>query len=201
MSDFHEAARADNPFSTQHVRPGAIPFLFPHGHGAATLVDRLQSNRWQGQIIGPHGSGKSALVATLIPVMEARGRRTVLIELHDGQRRLPVNLRRMAELTETAVLIVDGYEQLAFCSRWVLRRRCRRRGLGLVVTAHASVGLPDLFRATTSLGLAGQIVGQLQGENPNRVSAEELRRRFAVHDGNLREVLFDLYDWHEERRP
>ena len=49
-------------------------------------------NGWWGEILGPHGAGKSALLATLIPAVERAGRRPVLVELHDGQRRLPLDL-------------------------------------------------------------------------------------------------------------
>ena len=194
-------AAPENPFSTRHVRPGAIPYRFPPGRSAAALIERLEENGWRGQIIGPHGSGKSALVATLIESLEQSGRRTVSIVLHDGQRRLPAGLLRRAGLAGGALWFVDGYEQLALVSRFLLRRFCRRHGLGLVVTAHRSVGFPDLCRTTTSLLLARQIVQQLLGESRSLLGREEIHDRFARQRGNLREVLFDLYDLYEQRRP
>lgn len=192
---------AENPFSADHVRPGAIPYRFPPDQSPATLVERLREKGWRGQIVGPHGSGKSALVATLVSTLEKRGHATVLIELHDRQRRLPAEFRRMAGLGSGTILIVDGYEQLARWSRFVLRRFCRRRGLGLVVTAHTSVGFPDLFRTATSPELAQQIVEQLLPEGSSLLTLDEVNRRFILHEGNLREVLFDLYDLYEQRRP
>jgi len=189
-----------NPFSTRHVRPGAIPFRFPPGKSAEGLLERLERNDWQGQIVGPHGSGKSALVATLIDLLERTGRRPWLIELHDGQRRLPLSRREASALGPDAVLVVDGYEQLGAWGRCTLRRLRRRRGVGLVVTSHHSVGLPDLFRTTTSLALARRIVGDLLEGAPSRVAADEVDRPFTSHEGNMREILFDLYDLHEQRR-
>jgi hypothetical protein len=192
---------APNPFSTGRVRPGAIPYRFPAGKDTASTMRRLKKNAWRGQIVGPHGSGKSALVATLIAALETSGRPTLLFELHDGQRRLPVNLRQIPELAAGTILFVDGYEQLNRWSRFRLRRFCRRRSLGLVVTAHTSVGFPDLLRTTTSLALAGELVGQLLGEAIRQVTTEEVSRRFRSHGGDLREVFFDLYDLYEQRKP
>jgi hypothetical protein len=195
-----DPAGAPNPFSARRVRPGAVPYRFPAGRHAGDLIERLRNNGWRGQIVGPHGSGKSALVAALIPAIEQAGRPAVLIELHDGQRRLPVDLRRMPGLTQGTVVIVDGYEQLGRWRRILLGRFCRRQGLGLVVTTHASVGLPDLFRTTTSLTLARQLVERLLPEGPSPIRPEEVDRHFASHQGNLREVFFDLYDLYETRR-
>jgi hypothetical protein len=199
VSSLREPGSAENPFSTRRVRPGAIPYRFPPGNSAARLVERLGQNGWQGQIVGPHGGGKSALVATLVAALEQSGRRTLLVELHDRQRRLPVSLRRLS-LAAGTVVIVDGYEQLARWRRFLLKRFCRRRGLGLVVTAHASAGLPDLYRTTAGLALAREIVGELLGGEAPIVTSGELGRSFASHQGNLREVLFDLYDLYESRR-
>jgi hypothetical protein len=192
---------AANPFSTRCVRPGAVDYRFPAGHGADQLLARLEQNGWQGQIVGPHGSGKSALVATLREALEKRGRAALLVELHDAQRRLPLSRRRLRELAAGTVVIVDGYEQLGWWSRSGLRRFCRRKGLGLVVTSHRSVAFPDLFRTTTSLSLAREIVDQLAGQDPSPFTGAELEERFLQHGGNLREVLFDLYDLYERRRP
>jgi hypothetical protein len=201
VSALENPSSAENPFSTRHVRPGAIAYRFPAGNSAAGLVERLRQNGWEGQIVGPHGSGKSALVAALITAIEQTGRQTMLIELHDGQRRLPVNLRRMPGVADGAVIVVDGYEQLGRSRRVALKRFCRRRGLGLVVTAHASAGLPDLFRTTTSLALARQIVDRLLPKSSSPIAPQEVNDRFTLHQGDMREVLFDLYDLYEQRRP
>ena len=193
-------APAPNPFSTRHVRPGAIPFRFPAGKSSEGLLDRLARNGGRGQIVGPHGSGKSALVATLIAALQESGRRTLLIELHDAERRLPPSFPWQSAFEPGTVVIVDGYEQLGLWSRFALRRFCRRRRLGLVVTSHRSVGMPDLFRTTTSLALAQQIVHDLLGSDRSPVTRDEVDERFLLHQGNMREVLFDLYDLYEQRR-
>ena len=191
---------ADNPFSSRWIRPGAIPFFFPAGHSAETLLERLRQNGWRGQIVGPHGSGKSTLLATLLPRVEQTGRRVQLVVLHDRQRRLPIDLGGNGEPTAPTLLVVDGYEQLSSLSRLRVRRACRRRGSGLLVTAHTPVGLPDLFRTTANLDAARQIVQHLLADRQPAVDDEDLRRRLEQQRGNLRELLFDLYDLYETRR-
>jgi len=200
VSKLYHPAPAENPFSTRHVRPGAIPYRFPAGQTTAGLVERLRNNGWRGQIVGPHGSGKSALVAALVAGIERAGRPTLLIELHDRQRRLPVSPGRMRKLARGTVVVVDGFEQLALWRRLMLKRLCRRRGLGLVATSHESVGLPDICRTATSLPLAREIVEQLLGKAPLPVTPDEVNERFKLHGGNMRKVLFDLYDLYEQRR-
>lgn len=198
MNRAEEPSDRINPFATRFTRPGGIAYRFPPGVTAELLVDRLQAADWRGQIVGPHGSGKSTLLAALVPVIQRRGRQVLLIELHDGQRDLPRNWSRGLDPGRPGVVIVDGCEQLAPWNRLLLRWFCRRRGLGLLVTGHRRLGLPELVRTTVDLELACQIVQSLVGQHGPLLGPEELRRRLAARGGNLREVLFDLYDLYEE---
>jgi hypothetical protein len=186
-----------NPFSTRFVRPGAIPFRFPEGEDAGTLVARLQRQGWWGQIVGPHGSGKSTLLAALLPELERR-RAVVRVELHEEDRRLPA-----AAWSASAgeVLMVDGYEQLGWWSRRGVQGHCRRRGCGLQVTTHFDLGLPELYRTRVTPALARTLIeGLLTEEQRPLVADLDLERHLARHRGSLREVLFDLYDRYEESR-
>ncbi len=201
MTSQTDSARCDNPFSTRHVRPGALPFHFPPGESVAAILQRFQSFGWRGQIVGPHGSGKSTLLASLLPVIERAGSPVRAIALHDGQRRLPQAFLRNPNLASGTVLVIDGYEQLSYWSRLRLRRLCRRRGLGLLVTAHSDVGLPSVFETAVDVTLAQHLVAQLL--NPKDTSLfgpQEIAAKFTSHEGNIREVLFDLYDLYQQRR-
>ena len=201
MNDANGPNVAENPFSTRRVRPGAIPFVFPPDENADMLVERLRQAGWCGQVVGDHGSGKSALLATLTPAIERAGRRVVIVALHDGQRRMPPSVRRDAALDHAAVLIVDGYEQLSRWSRLRLKHLCRRRGAGLLVTAHHSVGLPLVYRTVVTPSLAEQIVAQLMHGRHGSLTSKEVSNCLSRHGGNLRETLFDLYDIYEQHRP
>ena len=187
----------ENPFSTRFVRPGALSYRPLSGHEAEDLVERFDKIGRCGQLVGPHGSGKSTLLAELIRLWEGNGERVVLVELHDGQRRLPIRLTRLHGSDSPTLLAVDGYEQLGRWARSSLRRFCRRYRIGLVVTSHQSMGIPDLVRCAPSLALVEELVVQLLHGDRGRIRADEIRRSFHQHEGNVREVLFEMYDLFE----
>jgi len=193
VNEPRDRSAAGNPFRSSRIRPGAVPFFFPPGQTIDALVERLRQNAWRGEIVGPHGSGKSTLLASLIPALQRAGRPTTLIALHDGQRRLPAEPFEDASIAPGTVLIVDGYEQLNLWNRRRLRRFRRRHGLGLIVTAHRSVGLPPLYRTEVDAKLARAVVVFLLGDR-QEPPAERIDRLLDKHRGNLRETLFDLYD-------
>jgi hypothetical protein len=188
---------SENPFGARHIRPGALPFLFPADQDAETLIRRLRDNGWWGEIVGAHGTGKSALLATLIPAVEQAGQQVLLVELHDGQRRLPVDPEQQCRVRPFTVLVIDGYEQLSRWSRFRLKRLCRRRGWGLLATAHASVGLPQLYRTASTPELTERVVEHLLAGRPSPFSSGEVSDCLARHRGDLRETLFELYDLYE----
>ncbi len=71
-----------NPFATRHTRPEAREYLFPPDANADSLIARLSASAWWGQITGPHGSGKSTLVQTLLPRLQAAGRAVDFYAFH-----------------------------------------------------------------------------------------------------------------------
>jgi ABC-type molybdenum transport system ATPase subunit/photorepair protein PhrA len=188
------ADRPSNPFATRFTRPGAIAFQFPAGQSPEQLVEQLRQHAWRGQIIGPHGSGKSTLLAGLSPALTAAGRQVVLVRLRDGQRRLPPELNPRTWQASTQA-IIDGYEQLGLLSRFRLRRWQAKRGFGLLVTAHASAGLPTLWQTEPTEQRLAAIVAQLL-QRP-QLAPEELalvEKTFELHQGDQREALFALFD-------
>jgi hypothetical protein len=189
-----------NPFATRYVRPGAIAFRFAAGEGAEQLVERLRANDWQGQIVGGHGTGKSTLLAALLPALERAGRRVVRFALHDGERRLPAEPGQLRSLRTPDVLLIDGFEQLSAFARFSIKRRCRKQGCGLLVTAHADVGLPWLYSTEVSPELAQQLVSQLVPAADQTIAGSDIIQALADNRGNFREALFRLYDLYEQRR-
>ncbi len=167
------------------------------GRNLSGLIARFEAVGRTGQIVGPHGSGKSTLLADLIQLWEETGERVVVVELHDGQRRLPICLTTLQREESPTLIAVDGYEQLRPTAQRSLRRFCRRCQVGLVVTSHASMGIPDLARCTPCLALAEQLVRDLLAGEEGRITDDDVRRSFHRHDGDVREVLFEMYDLYE----
>jgi hypothetical protein len=192
-------ANVSNPFATRFIRPQAMDFMFDDGLSAESLIQRLEAAAWNGQICGPHGSGKSTLVATLIPFCVRRGRRVVTYNLHDRQRRLPMAAVDRTTWDATTLVVVDGYEQLAWSWCYRLHWWCRQANSGLLLTTHQPIRWPVLYQTRTSPPLLHRLVRRLTAtEHTTRPSDEQIRQAFDAHQGNLREALLQLYDvWHE----
>jgi len=180
-----------NPFSTRFVQPGAIPFRFPMPDGLAAITCRLNETSGWGQIIGPHGSGKSTLLASLLPALTAW--QVHHIRLNTTHRTLPVHA--FEPRAPGSILVIDGFEQLGIFTRWRLKRHCRRHGCGLLVTAHRSMGLPELRRTNVTLDSATELIRDLLPSGGEWVLTDfDIAARLRHHRGSLREVLFELYD-------
>ena len=195
MTDEHT-----NPFSTRYVRPGSLAYQFAADASAPRLIERLARRRWWGQVVGAHGSGKSTLLHALVPLLEREGRTVLRHTLHVGQRRIPAAaLAGWRSWRATTQLVVDGFEQMAWLARRALQHRCRQTHAGLLVTAHRSMGLPTLVEVRCPLDTARQLVEQLVAERGATISSAEVDDLYAVHDGNVRELFFALYDLWERR--
>jgi energy-coupling factor transporter ATP-binding protein EcfA2 len=190
-------SRSDNPFATCWTNPGALRFRFNNGQNAKQLVAKLAAQQWRGAIIGPHGSGKSTLLEALKSPIAAAGRSIRAISLRDGQRRLPRNFAATSGSDSKSVIIIDGFEQLGWPARLQLWRRC---GGGLVVTAHEPVRIPTLVRLSPDRQLVEQLIDDLCFDVSTTITYEDIAASCACHGSNVREILFDLYDRHEEGR-
>lgn len=194
---------SSNPFATRFTRPGAIGYLFPPGQSAVGTLDLLRNNDWWGEIVGPHGSGKSSLLAELLPLLEATGRHVNLYSLHQGDRKLPISKSDVAAWSADTQVVVDGYEQLSWWSKRRLQSWVKARQAGLLITAHQPMGLPSLFSTRPTLDLARQIVARLLAGSTDGTgvpSHEDIDAAYAAHGANLREMLFSLYDVYQQKQ-
>jgi len=192
-----------NPFSTRFTRPGALPFVFPPGDGMAAVLARLRQTAWTGSVAGPHGSGKSTLLYALARELPAAGRRWRLLERRAGESspRLPPDSLTLDSLPlgKDSILLVDGYDGLARAWRRRIRRLCRQSGSGLVVTEHRRATLPLLFQTRVTAPIAERVIEQLIGRERAAELGEEITGQLETSGGNLRDVLFALYDLYESR--
>lgn len=198
-----DVPRTANPFSTRWVRPGALPYQFPPGVDAAALVAQLRQRDWRGSIVGPHGSGKTALLGTLVREIEHSGRTVRWISLRDGQRRLPGDFAWPRPEDPPGVIVVDGYEQLGWIARWKLKTRCRSIGWGLLVTAHSDAGaggFPLLCRTAADLATVQRLIDRHLPPHGGLIQADDVAAAFRAQRGDVRETFFALYDLFEQRR-
>ena len=185
------AETSSNPFATRWTRPGALDYVYPPGETPLSLITRLESCGGRGQIIGPHGTGKTSLLRSLRPHLEAAGYQ---LEWHD-----PQTVVRASRRTTNTLVVIDGYEQLSAWSRLTLRCSCWWHGCGLLVTTHRDVGLPPLVQTRPSLELAQQLAERLLEGRGELLGNEEFARVWNEKQGNMRELWFALYDRYESR--
>ncbi len=206
-----------NPFCTRFVRPGVIPYQFESdaGNEAEQIVRRLTMTP-RGAIVGPHGTGKSTLLMTLMPMLGEAFATAELVALHapppqasrivrlrHRRKLLHRVLERSSAVTPHGIVVVDGVEQLGWLGARAVCRLAGRRRLALLVTSHRDVhGVTTLFRTRLHPGLVCRLTDALLADSTDAVAdavrASVVSRDPAtVHD--LREFWFDLYDVAAER--
>ncbi len=179
-----------NPFATHHVRAGMIPYRFDTVDEGENFFVLIGNNPWMGQIVGPHGTGKSTLLKTLEPFFVDVGRVPISFSLHNGQSRMPIIDWRA--VGPDSQLIVDGYEQLRVSQRLWLQLRCKAAGCGLLVTTHRGVcGLPVIHRTSATRSLVRSLVAELVDEP---LEEQVIDSCFEQAAGNVRETFMLLYD-------
>ena len=193
-----------NPFNAKYIRPGAMAYICPPQTSISRLTDCFISCACRGQVIGPHGAGKSSLLISLEKELLRRGYPVKSVVLNSLQRRLPPEA---LNVPTKGILIIDGFEQLSFFRRQIVLFLCYWKRWGLLISSHRSVGLPTLWETRMDAVFARALVEELIETNANLSSKSkadclselpDLEPLLLSHNGNLREVFFDLYDWYEK---
>lgn len=183
----------DNPFRSERL--DALRYR-PQGWAWHELLPRLRAQQWRGAIVGPHGSGKTTLLEALSPRLAAEGFTVHALRLDASRRRFPRPWRQrfLAALGRRDFVLLDGAEQMTPFAWHAFARGAEAAG-GLVVTSHARARLPLLVECRPDLSLVQELVGELLAASPHaHVPQEAIGELFALHDGNVREVLRALYD-------
>lgn len=205
-----------NPFSTRKTTPGKIPWHF----GDDSLRDdpiindfyeKFRNFDYRSQITGGHGTGKTTFLYEFVRYLECQKHIVNHFTLHDGQRSFPLKFWERQNLLasqflygamkEIPITVVDGYEQLALAQKIRLRRACRKGKCGLLITTHRPAWrLPVLRHTETTDATLQHIIRYLFRDLPDMEPPNEnlCRTLFDRHQGNLRNVLFDLYDYYEQ---
>lgn len=185
--------------------------------GIQFLADMLAGYGYWGQIIGPHGSGKTTLLYDLTQILQQRGCPVLSIALHDQQKNIPPDFRlKLLNLAKykfgtgengktpssmNKIVIIDGFEQLSCLNAFFLRCYCLRQNLGMLVTAHkAAYGFPVLYKTHSSTQQLEDVINFLLEDSDMFLKNQELPELLQDNKGNIRDVLFLLYDEYEDRK-
>ncbi|MDR3108948.1 MAG: hypothetical protein LBU65_04565 [Planctomycetaceae bacterium] len=189
-----------NPFSTRYTEPGAVAYLFPQNVTASGIVECFITLGKRCQIVAPHGSGKSTLIQTLLPLLREHFDSVSLQTLHDNQRHLDKTFWREIKRGNN-LAIIDGYEQLSFCEKQKVNFYTK----SLLITLHKPIrNLPILSSDTITIERFKMLLTQLcnkpkQPPLPEKLNQlieneTELSKLLTKHKNNCREVFFELYD-------
>ena len=143
--------------------------------------------------------GKSTLLADLAGQLRLRGRTVLATTLRKGCRRLPAGFLAAASSGPRTQLVIDGFEQLGWWHRWQVEACSWWRNSGLLVTTHRHCQLPVLAELAPDLRTVQNLVYDLLQGDRTVVTDNDVAASFARHNGNVREILFDLYDRYEQR--
>jgi len=198
-----------NPFSTRFIQPGAIAYHRFDGGSVTQLATRfLELPSKRASIIGPHGSGKSTLVASLVHEFNRMLPDTRIHQLRfstDQSASTALNTA-LSGWTQSSIAILDGYEQLNFWSRIKCAWTTRKKSMRILATAHQRIpSFETLWETSVSDSSSEWVINQLlkQSELPDSLSqllqSSEWQCSRIKHGQNLRESLFDMYDWWHRR--
>ncbi len=206
-----------NPFSAAAVSGGRLPYFFTEPSVEKDLLHELDRQQWVGQIVGPHGSGKTTLTHHLWTYAQARFPSLVQVTIR-GSKNVQ---RRVTGGDGPCLFVVDGIERLSLVDRWLLIGRfscggAQRRGRagrrdGLLVTCHRALPwLPKVFETSFDEVLLNRVTKELlwgsiridihDGDDDvfsGRQWKDFSRALVQRHGSNGREILMEMYDRYE----
>lgn len=154
------------------------------------LFDRFELLNRRAAIIGPHGTGKTTFLNGFERRLVDRDWSVRRVQLRVGQRRDV--MAQIGSVDERTIVLLDSAGVLPVWSWPWLKWRLRRVG-GLVITAHQRTNLPTLLETAANATIFTRLVEDLAPEWSNALRPQ-LPAMIERQDGNLREVLRELYD-------
>lgn len=190
----------DNPFASCRVE--SLRYRFP-GFDFDQQVSRLAEMGWRAEILGPHGTGKTTLLIELHRYLTSswpdRACRFWFVPREATNQRAQW-LRLCEECSADEILLIDGIERLSWLRRAQLVGRLpislargSRFPSSIVITTHRSMGLPLWIRSQTTKALLNELLLELNPQ-ADREMMQQAERIFTTHQGNIREVFWQLYD-------
>jgi energy-coupling factor transporter ATP-binding protein EcfA2 len=209
MERFCRNTLTSNPFATCYFQPGAIEFQFFGQTTIDSLAGRCLEKPGCYLILGPHGSGKSTLLRSLQRSFDATDSRqpSLLVQLLGDGTANRTFRESLPQWESASVILLDGFEQLSWWNRQQVLWRARRLKRPLVTTTHHRVrGFEVLWETSIDQTTERWVIGELLHNQPVEVvqramESDEWHASRRTHGQNLRESLFDMYDWWRAQKP
>jgi hypothetical protein len=111
----------------------------------------------------------------------------------------------MRRIPNAPLLVIDGWEQMDTVLQWLTRARAKARGIRILATAHTlPIHFLEIWHTRVDhlvenhvLGHMLREIGEVRTHKVIQSQAWQLSRK--RHGENLRESLFDMYDWYRDQ--
>ncbi len=192
-----------NPFSTRCFQPGAIDYEFFGKQQWTTFAKQCRTQKGCSLIVGPHGTGKSTLLITLakeLVTLDPKIRIESLFLHNDGESAKRF-IKSYSKWRKSDIVLLDGFEQLSFLRRLQVCVSARWIRIPVIATSHCKfIGCSVVWRTSIDENTEQWVMAKLLESRPPGVlsqalSSEDWRMSRERHRQNLRESLFDMYDW------
>ncbi len=180
----------DNPYRAEKTH--SLEFRFA-GMDWERFGRRFVENGARGCVLGPEGSGKTTLLLAFSERLGNAGVTVNRVVIRADDEAWKDDLENCHRFGPRDVLLVDGADLLGRLE-WRRLRRQTARAFGVLASSHRRRLLPVLYRCVTSPELLRDIVQELHpGSGCGQPGPLELFKR---HNGNIRDAIRELYDYH-----
>ncbi len=182
-----------NPFRASRI--DALPYV-PVDQSWDRMLTRLVQMNFRGAIVGPHGTGKTTLVQSLIPRLNERGFGVHHGHITEASPRLPKSWWcALNQCDEQTIIIIDGAERIHWWP-WHRLLRLTANACGLLITAHEEGRLPTWIRTRVTTQVMLQLLNELEPHGMH-----DAAQLLARHHGNARSVLRECFGLKQRQRP
>ena len=138
------------------------------------------------------------MLCQLLKHFDTEGDAVVVARLNSSKTLLPFSIGDLFRMRPETTIVIDGFEQLPAWKRFAIRKTASARRLGLLITAHEDQGLATLVGTDSNPQTLRAIIRRLDRDQrlgpTEGISDRELCQLLDSCHGNVREVLFRLYD-------
>jgi energy-coupling factor transporter ATP-binding protein EcfA2 len=182
-----------NPFSTCFTEPGKLSYIFAEPEDQNRLLIEFERNGFKGQIVGPHGCGKTTLTMTLADHLPPQFSSIQRITLRkDGGIVTESRRSDYKHLNKSTFFVIDGIENMPWLHRKVFLKFAQQASRGLLLTTHQPLkGIPVLHQISPTFAIFQRIVSHISPEH--EIGEHQLEQVFEQNDCSVRESLMSLY--------